>query len=523
MLRRRLVKMPTNVTDAFQVPKHRGLLTVCAMVATLMQALDSTIANVALPYMQGSLSTTSDQITWVLTSYIVAAAIMTAPVGWLSARFGRKNFMIVCLAGFTVASMLCGVAQNLTQMVLFRLLQGVFGAALVPLSQAIMLDLYPIEQRGSAMAMWGMGVMVGPILGPTLGGYLTDVYDWRWVFFINLPFGLLSVAGIALFLTDTKRDSSLSFDWLGFSVLSLGIGALQLMLDRGEQIDWFNSMEVVAEAVLAGLGLYLFLVHMRFAEKPFIPPRIFKDLNFSAGFLVMFTIGMVLLASSALLAPYLQTLAGFPVREAGLLMAPRGVGTMMAMMVAGRFVNKVDARLLILLGIFSLAFSFWEMTKWTPDVAISTLVWVTMVQGFGLGFVFIPLNVISFATLPPELRTDGTALFSLVRNVGSAIGISVMSFMLSHNTQVMHSQIAEAVTPFNRMLHSGGAFFAWNSGAVGGLTGLNGEITRQALSIAYNDDFMLMFWVCLPIAFLLLLMKKPKFSGSEPAPHAVLD
>jgi DHA2 family multidrug resistance protein len=516
--------MPTNVSEPFEVPKHRALLTVCAMIATLMQALDSTIANVALPYMQGSLSTTSDQITWVLTSYIVAAAIMTAPVGWISARFGRKNFMIVCLAGFTVASMLCGVAQNLTQMVLFRLLQGVFGAALVPLSQAIMLDLYPIEQRGSAMAMWGMGVMVGPILGPTLGGYLTDVYDWRWVFFINLPFGLLSVAGIALFLQDTKRNASLNFDWIGFAVLSLGIGALQLMLDRGEQIDWFNSLEVVAEAVLAGLGLYLFIVHMRYAEKPFIPPRIFKDLNFTVGFLVMFTIGMVLLASSALLAPYLQTLAGYPVREAGLLMAPRGVGTMIAMMVAGRFVNKVDPRLLILFGIFSLAFSFWEMTSWTPDIAISTLVWVTMVQGFGLGFVFIPLNVIAFATLAPDLRTDGTALFSLVRNVGSAIGISIMSFMLAQNTQVMHAQIAEAVTPFNRMLHSGGAFFAWNSGAVGGMGGLNAEITRQALSIAYVDDFKLMFWVCIPIAFLLLLMKRPSLSGGGESPaHAVLD
>jgi DHA2 family multidrug resistance protein len=517
--------MATLAADAPRVaaPNHRAILTVCAMVATLMQALDSTIANVALPYMQGSLSTTSDQVTWVLTSYIVAAAIMTAPVGWISARFGRKNFILVCLAGFTVASMLCGVAQNLTQMVIFRLAQGMFGAALVPLSQAIMLDLYPIEQRGSAMAMWGMGVMVGPILGPTLGGYLTDVYDWRWVFFINLPFGLLSIAGIVLFLDDTGRDSKLTFDWTGFAALSLGIGALQLMLDRGEHLDWFSSAEILTETVLCVLGLYLFLVHLRLAEKPFIPPRIFRDVNFSAGFLVMFAIGMVLLASSALLAPYLQTLAGYPVRQAGLLMAPRGVGTMVAMLIAGRLSNKVDPRLLMLLGLAALATSLWEMTAWTPDVAASTLIRVTMLQGFGLGFVFIPLQVIAFATLPPELRTDGTALFSLVRNVGSAIGISVTSFLLAQNTQIMHAQIGEAVTPFNRMLHADGAFFAWNSGYAGGLAALNREITRQAMSISYIDDFKLMLWVCLPTAALLLLMRRPRTSAAADAGHAVLD
>jgi DHA2 family multidrug resistance protein len=259
-----------------KAPPHRALVTFCTILATLMQALDTTIANVALPYMQGNLSATADQITWVLTSYIVAAAIMTAPVGWLAARFGRKSLFVICLVGFTATSMLCGLAQNLSQMVLFRLAQGAFGAALVPLSQAIMLDLYPPEKRGSAMAMWGMGVMVGPILGPTLGGYLTDAYNWRWVFFINLPFGALAVAGILLFLKESPKDAKLRFDFVGFSVLGLGIGALQLLLDRGGSKDWFNSTEIVIEAVLAALGLYLFLVHIWLAEKPFIPPRIFR-------------------------------------------------------------------------------------------------------------------------------------------------------------------------------------------------------------------------------------------------------
>jgi DHA2 family multidrug resistance protein len=253
----------------------------CTMIATLMQALDNTIANVALPHMQGTLGASRDQITWVLTSYVIAAAILTAPVGWFAARFGRKEFFIFSLVGFTVTSMLCGFAQNLTQEVAFRFLQGCFGAALVPLSQAIMLDSYPAEQRGSAMAIWATGVMIGPILGPTLGGWLTDAYDWRWVFFINVPFGIAAVAGLVVFLREKRRDISLRFDWLGFLALSLGLGAIQLMLDRGSTKDWFNSSEIIIEAALAGLGFYVFLVHMLTGEKPFIPPRIFKDFGFS--------------------------------------------------------------------------------------------------------------------------------------------------------------------------------------------------------------------------------------------------
>ena len=514
--------MAANTASEQQINSHRAIITVCAMLATLMQALDSTIANVALPYMQGSLAATPDQITWVLTSYIVAAAIMTAPVGWLAARFGRKKLFLACLIGFTVASMLCGLAESLTQMVLFRLLQGMFGAGLVPLSQATMLDLYPAEQRGSAMALWGMGVMVGPILGPTLGGYLTDVYNWRWVFYVNLPFGLLAIAGLWFFLDDGRRSSAVKFDWTGFAVLSLGIGALQLMLDRGELKDWFGSTEIIVEAVLAGLGLYLFVVHVMLAEQPFIPPRIFRDINFSAGLMVMFTIGMVLLASSALIAPYLQTLGGYPVAQAGLLMAPRGLGTMMAMMLAGRVANRVDPRLIMLIGFAMMAESMREMVGWTPDIDAWSLTLTTLLQGAGLGFVFTPLQVIAFATLPTDLRTDGTALFSLVRNVGSSIGISVTSFLLAQNTQIVHAQLAEHVTPFNRMLQTGGAYLLWNSATPPGLSALNAEVTRQASIIAYMNDFKLMLLICLPAALLLLFMRRPGVRETAPA-HPPID
>ena len=504
---------------------NRGLITVCAMIATLMQALDSTIANVALPYMQGSLSATTDQITWVLTSYIVAAAIFTAPVGWLSARFGRKQLFLVCLVGFTAASMLCGVAQSLEQMVLFRLLQGVFGAALVPLSQATMLDIYPPEQRGSAMAMWGVGVMVGPILGPTLGGYLTDLYNWRWVFYVNLPFGVLATAGLMLFLPKTEGQSAHRFDFLGFGVLALGLGAFQLMLDRGQDQDWFGSREIIIEAVLAGLGIYLFVVHLLTAERPFIAPRLFRDRNLSASLAVMFAVGMILLASSALLAPWLQTLANYPVATAGLVMAPRGFGTMAAMMISGRLSSRVDPRGLMALGIVLLTWSLWDMTGWTPDVDSVRVIWVIIVQGAGLGFVFIPLQVIAFATLPAELRTDGTSLLSLLRNVGSAVGVSASSALLARNIQINHAELAAGITPFNQALHGRGVLaHLLAPGTAKGAAMLDGIINQQASIIAYLDDFKAMMLVTAPAALLLFLMRRPAVAAKADGEHpAVLD
>jgi len=351
--------------------------------------------------------------------------------------------------------------------------------------------------------------MVGPILGPTLGGYLTDIYNWRWVFYINLPFGLLAMAGLWLFMQDSGQNAKLRFDWTGFAVLSLCLGAFQLMLDRGEQLDWFSSAEIVTELILAVLGLYLFVVHMFTAEKPFITPRIFRDLNFLSGILVMFVVGTVLLSSSALLAPYLQTLGGYPVSDAGLLMVPRGAGTMVAMMAAGRLTNRVDPRLLMFTGVVMLAVSFWQMSGWTPDVSVWSMSTTTIVQGIGLGFVFVPLQVVAFATLEPELRTEGTALFSLMRNVGGAIGISVTSFLLAQNTQILHARIAEHVTPFNRMLQTGSAYLFWNASRAKGLIGLNDEITRQAQIIAYANDFKLMLIVSIPVALLLFLMRRP--------------
>jgi DHA2 family multidrug resistance protein len=500
----------TLTPPASSATAHRAIITACVMAATLMQTLDTTIVNVALPYIQGSLAASPDQITWTLTSYIVAAAIMTPPIGWLSSRFGRKNLFLVSLVGFTIASMLCGTAESLPQIVLYRALQGVFGASLVPLSQTTMLDIFPPEQQGQAMAIWVMAVVVGPILGPTLGGYLTEFYNWRWVFYINLPLGVLAFAGVWFFMDDPKRKEGLSFDWTGFAVLSIVIASLQLFLDRGELKDWFGSDEIITYAVLCCLGFYLFLVHLFTARNALLPPRIFRDMNFSAGLAMIFAVGMLVLATSALLAPYLQALSGREVDNAGLLLAPRGAGTMAGVILAGRLSNRVDPRLLMFVGILLIAETLREMTGWTPDISAWTLTMNSIVQGFGLGILFTPLQVVAFATLPPDLRTDGTALFSLLRNIGLAIGVSVTSTVLTRATQLAHADIAATVNSFNRNLQVGGAYLYWSPSLPQGITALNAEVTKQASIIGYIDDFKLLFIVSLMMLPLLLLMRKAK-------------
>ena len=321
---------------------RRVAITVCVILATIMQALDTTIANIALPYIQGSVSASQDQINWVLTSYIVAAAIMTPPTGFLAGRFGRKRLFLVAVAGFTVASMLCGMAQSLVQIVLFRILQGMFGAALVPLSQSVLLDVYPKERQGFAMAMWGIAVMVGPVLGPVLGGWLTENYTWRWVFYINLPIGALTFLGITTFLPETDQNARAKLDWFGFGTLSLAIGALQVLLDRGEQLDWFGSGEIWIEAIVAASAFYLFLVHTFTADQPFVRPALFRDRNFAAGVLFIFIVGVTYLASLALLTPYLQSLMSYPIVTAGLVLGPRGIGTMGAMLIVGQLVGRIE-------------------------------------------------------------------------------------------------------------------------------------------------------------------------------------
>ena len=497
-------------------PLQRGLITVCVMMATIMQALDITIANVALPYMQGSLSATFDQVSWVLTSYIVAAAIMTAPVGWLASRFGIKQVLVTCATGFTAASMLCGIAQSVEEIVLFRVLQGMFGAALVPLSQAVMLEIYPPERRGWAMSLWGMGVMIGPIMGPTLGGWLTDAYSWRWVFFINLPFGIATALGLVAFMHQTP-SRSLPFDWFGFATLSVAIGSLQLMLDRGEQLGWFDSGEILLEAAVAAAALYYFLSHVLTTKHPFVPIQIFKDRNFVIGLTFMFVCGVMLLATAALLANFLQNIMGYPILAAGWLLGMRGIGMALAMPFAGRSINRIGPRLMIAAGLTCNAISLYYTTGFSPDTQVWTIVWTSMLQGAGLAFLFVPLNTIGLATLPASLRTEGTAMWTLIRNLGSSIGVSVVVANLSNKTILMHARLAESVTPFNQALADPAAGLL-DPATETGRALLEEVMTQQAAIIAYANDFKLMLLMTL-LAFPAILLIKST-SSFAPAPSA---
>jgi DHA2 family multidrug resistance protein len=488
----------------YGVPSHRGMITLTVMVASILQALDTTIANVALPRMQGSLSATQEQMTWVLTSYIVAAAIMTPLTGWLADRFGRKSLFLVSIIGFTLSSALCGMAQSLEQIVLFRVLQGLFGAALIPMSQAVLFDAYPPAQHGRAMAIWGVGVVLGPMLGPLLGGWLTDNYSWRWVFYINVPFGVLAVLGVLAYFPDTTHQRK-SFDFMGFALLSVFVGALQMMLDRGPIKDWFGSSEIRIDGVVAALSFYLFLAHTLTTRRPFIRLGLYKDRNFLTGNILIFLVGIVLFATMALLPPLLQGLMGYSVFQAGLVMAPRGAGTMLAMLFVGRLVGRIDVRLIIGAGLLLTCLSLWQMSHLSMQFSMSSIVWPGVIQGLGTGIVYVPMSALTFATLPAILRNEGTALFNLLRNVGSSVGISTVQALMVRNTQVVHASLAAHLTPFAVATHSPGVYHGGQA-----LVALNSEVTAQASMIAYLDDFHFMLLLSLAALPLLLFVRSAR-------------
>ena len=505
-------------------PINRRMITFSVMLATIIQALDTTIANVALPHMQGSLSASQDQITWVLTSYIVAAAIATPLTGWMCDRFSQKRVFLVSIVGFTVASVLCGLSVSLSEIVAMRLLQGLFGASLVPLSQAVMLEINPPEKRGSAMAAWGMGVMLGPILGPSLGGWLTDNYDWRWVFFINLPIGILAYLGVLRYLPGARPRRAMRFDVFGFATLSLAIGALQMLLDRGQDNDWFNSLETWIEAAVFLSALAYFLVHTAFTKpsEAFLDLRLFKNANFTSGVVIIFVVGMVLYAVRALTPPMLQNLMGMPILAVGLLTAPTGLGTMVAMQMVGRLVGRIDARIMLLTGFLITLVSLWQMGNYTLTISQMDIVVPGIIQGFGLGLVFVPLSTVSFATLEPAQFPQATALYSLARNIGSSIGISMVQTVLVRNTAAIHAAMAERINPANLALRLGGAG-PLDPSTPAGLALINGEVTRQAAMLAYIDDFRLMLMMTIAVLPLLWLIKPPPKGAKVDSSHAVAD
>ncbi|MEY2884069.1 MAG: hypothetical protein RL490_1793 [Pseudomonadota bacterium] len=497
-----------------RAPASPIIITIVVMLGSFMTILDSTIANVALPHMQPSLGAASDTIAWVLTSYIVATAIATPLTGWLSEKLGRRQLFLWSVAGFTLASMACGLAQSLEQMVFFRMLQGAAGATLAPLGQAYVLDAWPREKHGKAMAYWGVGIMVGPILGPVIGGYLTESFDWRWVFFINLPFGILTFfLGTAILPDVTARVRR--FDLIGFALLGLGVGAAQLCLDRGQQLDWFASWEVRLEAGIAIAALWAFGVHVFTSSGALIDKRMLKDRNVMTGFMFITLVGMLLVGTTALLPTMLENLFGYPVIETGMLQMPRGFGMMLAMMTVGQIIGRVDPRILITIGLTLAATAMYMMSLFSPQMGAMPFMVSGFIQGAGLGMIFVSLNTLAFATLPPELRTDASGFYMLLRNLGGSIGISLTVGVLARQAQISHADIGSALTPFT---------LPWADSALGKTLGadaviamLDATVNKQAAMIGYIDVFRMMFWVTVAMMPLLLLLRRPKQSG--PAVH----
>ncbi|MDB5540043.1 MAG: oxidoreductase [Devosia sp.] len=497
------------------VVKNKGLLTAGIMLAMVMQVLDTTIANVALPHMRASLGASQDEINWVLTSYIVASAIATPLTGWFADALGRKNLMLFAVIGFTAASLLCGIATSLEQMVLFRVIQGVCGAVLAPLAQATMMDINPREKMGQAMAIFGAGIMIGPIIGPTLGGWLTETFNWRAVFLVNLPVGALAL--FVLFTLMPKGEiKKRPFDFFGFGMLALAVASMQLLLDRGQGVGWFDSPEIWLYLILAISGVWVFIIHCLSAKNPFVDLAMFKDRNFATGLVLIFVIGITLFSGLALLPPMLQNLMGFPVIETGIVMGPRGIGTMVSMILVGRLVSKYDPRILVVAGTLLTAYSMYMMTQFDIVMGTGPIMLSGFIQGIGMGLVFVPLNTLAFATIAARFRVEATSMFSLIRNVGSGVGISIVTTVLAQMQSVNQAELGERVTLDAGPIRD---FAASHGGFANVVSTLNGLIAQQSAMLSFLDDFKLMMFVTLISLPIVLLLRRPPRAATPMTPE----
>ena len=488
---------------------RRWLIIITVMAAMLMQVLDITIANVALPHMQAALGATPDSVAWVLTSYIVMAAIATPITGWLESRMGRRNLFGLAIAGFTLSSAACGLASSLTMMVISRALQGTFGAFIAPLAMSTMLDSSAQEKHPQAMMIFTMGITIGPIMGPVLGGWLTDNYDWRWVFFINVPIGIIASVAILLLLDKVSLVRQ-RFDLFGFALLGLGLASLQLMLDRGTQQDWFDSPEIIIEAGVAISALWMFIVHILTTAKPLLPLALLRDRNYVLAILFTILIMGIAMSSQALMAPMLQSLMGYDVMGAGMMMAPRGVGALIAMPLVTMLGRRLDPRILIGFGMVLVVVSQAMMTGFDLEMGRGPIIHATFIQGLGMGFTFLPLNILAFSTIAPQLRTEGAAFYNLARNIAGSVAISLMSLLIARNLQISHNDLGTHITSTSIPVIGNTAIapFSVPGGTI--LHMIDAEINRQAMMIAYLDDFWLMKWAALVTLPLILLMRRAK-------------
>ena len=505
------------------------LIAIAVMSSTFMEVLDTTVVNVSLPHIAGNLSATTDEATWTLTSYLVANAIVLPMTGWLASRFGRKRLLTLSVTGFTIASFFCGLAPSLPFLILFRVIQGACGGGLQPLSQAILLESFPPEKRGQAMGFWALGIVVAPMLGPVVGGWLTDNYSWRWVFYINVPIGILALLLTQAFIFDPPylRKEKTGIDYWGIGLLVLGMGSLQIMLDKGQEDDWFSSQFIVTLAVLAVVGLAGLIIRELKAEHPVIDLSVFRYRSYAVGTFLMTTVGFVLYGSTVLLPLLMQEVLGYTATHAGITNLPRGLASFLFMPVVGFLVGKVDARKLLGFGFLGTAFAMYRISQFSLDVGFWNFWWPLMLQGAGLGLIFVPLTTVTNDPVPKERMGNATSIFNLMRNVGASIGISMVETLQVRKQQMHINVLAQHVTSTSpqaqQMIRRMTAFFLSRGGSPGTGPGtansqayqaIWGMVVRQATMLSYNDVFRFLAAMFVVMSPLIFLMKKAKKGGA---------
>ncbi|MCA8929083.1 MAG: DHA2 family efflux MFS transporter permease subunit [Alphaproteobacteria bacterium] len=490
-------------------PFKRALVLAMVTMATTLYGTTVLVVSVILPQMQGSLSATQDQIAWVMTFNILATAIATPMTGWLTARFGRRKVMIYCQAGFTLATLFCGLADSLEVLVLFRVAQGALGAPLIPLAQATILDTYPKSQHGKATSIFGMGVVIGPVLGPIVGGYLADVYTWRYAFYMIVPVGTAAVVGLYFLLSDKGRQSNVKLDWTGFLALAIGIGCVQLMMDRGQRQDWFQSIEIVLEAAVGVLAFYVFVAHSVTTRRPFLTPSLLLDRNYALGLMIVFIYGMLNFTPMVLFPPMLQGLMGYPNSVIGELLGARGIGALGGFFSA-MFVSRIDPRIGMLIGMGIQATSGLIMMSFDQNVSFNMVAFVGALQGLSVGLFWVPLTVAAFSTLNPAYLAESSAIFHLLRNLGSSIFISLSVATVISSRGANYARMTEFASPFNENLEAAGM----SLDTVQGIAGISGEILRQASMLGYLNAFALYTAACLASVPLILMFRVAKRTPS---------
>jgi DHA2 family multidrug resistance protein len=500
------------------------------MLPTLIEIIDTSVVNVSLDHIRGSLSAGIDESTWVITSYLVSNAIIIPITGWLSRFIGRKRYLILSIAVFTASSFMCGSAWSLQSLVVFRVLQGMGGGALQPLSQAILLETFPVRQRGMAMAIFGVGVMFGPIIGPLLGGWITDTWSWHWIFFINVPIGFISILMVMLFIFDPPymERRRMRIDYWGLFLLAVGIGSLQIVLDQGQRSDWFSSQAIIYLSFVAASCLILFVMVELFSENPVVNLRAFKHLTFSSGNIIMFFVFFGLFGSIVLLPVYLQTLMGYTSFLAGLALGPGGISTMIAMPVAGVLINKINPKAVLAFGIIVAAYSVHLMSQFNLFADFNAVLWPRVLLGVGMGFIFIPLTTLTMAGMRKEEMGNATAIFNLLRNLGGSFGVAFITTVLARRAQFHQARLVEHLTPFDRNMQlavpqlsellrqKGFPSPQLNQGSLGVI---QGELLRQASMLSFNDAFYLLSIMMIVVLLFVPLMKKGEEDVSMPGIH----